>query len=53
MSRVRHALIVAGVRTPIGKRNGTLASVRADELAAQVLNRVAERTGVDPDLLEP
>ena len=42
------ALIVDAVRSPIGKRNGTLASVRADELAGQVLNALAERTGLDP-----
>ena len=32
------ALIVDAVRSPIGKRNGSLASIRGDELAAQVLN---------------
>ncbi len=52
MSRVPHALIVDAVRSPIGKRNGTLASVRADELAAQVLNGLAERTGIDPAAVE-
>ena len=52
MSRVADALIVDAVRSPIGKRNGTLASVRADELAAQVLAGLAERTGVDPAAVE-
>jgi acetyl-CoA acyltransferase len=46
------ALIVDAVRSPIGKRNGTLASVRADELAAQVLNGLVERVGVDPGEIE-
>jgi len=46
------ALIVDAVRSPIGKRNGTLASVRADELAAQVLNGLAERTGIDPAVVD-
>jgi acetyl-CoA acyltransferase len=49
---MRDALIVEAVRSPIGKRNGTLASVRADELAAQVLIGLAERTGVDPGAVE-
>ncbi len=49
---MRDALIIDAVRSPIGKRNGTLASVRADELAAQVLNGLVERTGVDPGLVE-
>jgi len=52
VSRVADALIVDAVRSPIGKRNGTLASVRADELAAQVLAGLAERTGVDPAAVE-
>ena len=49
---MRDALIIDAIRSPIGKRNGTLASVRADELAAQVLNGLVERTGVDPGLVE-
>ncbi len=46
------ALIVDAVRSPIGKRNGTLARVRADELAAQVLNGLVERTGIEPGEIE-
>ena len=46
------AFIVDAVRSPIGKRNGTLASLRADELAAQVLNGLVERTGIEPAEIE-
>jgi acetyl-CoA acetyltransferase family protein len=46
------ALIIEAVRSPIGKRNGTLASVRADELAAQVLNGLVSRLDVDPGAIE-
>jgi acetyl-CoA acetyltransferase family protein len=46
------ALIVDAVRSPVGKRNGTLASVRADELAAQVLNGLVGRLDVDPAAIE-
>src|ERR1044071_6531322 len=46
------ALIVDAVRSPIGKRNGTLASVRADELAAQVLNGLVARHVLDPGEIE-
>jgi acetyl-CoA acetyltransferase family protein len=46
------ALIVEAVRSPIGRRNGTLASVRADELAAQVLNGLVERSGLEPAKIE-
>jgi acetyl-CoA acyltransferase len=46
------ALIIEAVRSPIGKRNGTLASVRADELAAQVLSGLISRVDVDPGAVE-
>ena len=49
---MRDALIVDAVRSPIGKRNGTLASVRADELAAQVLTGLASRLDLDPSAIE-
>ncbi len=46
------AFIVDAVRSPIGKRNGTLASLRADELAGQVLNALVERNALDPAEVE-
>jgi acetyl-CoA acetyltransferase family protein len=46
------ALLVEAVRSPIGKRNGTLASLRADELAAQVLNGLVGRLDLDPGAIE-
>jgi len=49
---VKDALIVDAVRSPIGKRNGTLASLRADELAGQVLDALVERNGLDPAEVE-
>ncbi|HSS73936.1 MAG TPA: thiolase family protein [Gaiellaceae bacterium] len=49
---MRDAVIIDAVRSPIGKRNGTLASVRADELAAQVLVALAERVDLDPGAIE-
>ena len=50
---MRAALIIDAVRSPIGKRHGTLASVRADELAAQVLNGlVARHDGLEPGAIE-
>jgi acetyl-CoA acyltransferase len=42
------ALIIDAVRSPIGKRDGTLSKIRGDELAAQILNGLVERTGLDP-----
>jgi acetyl-CoA acyltransferase len=46
------ALIVDAVRSPIGKKNGSLASIRGDELAAQVLNGLVERHDIDPAEIE-
>jgi acetyl-CoA acetyltransferase family protein len=42
------ALIVDAVRSPIGKKNGTLASIRGDELGGQVLNGLIARHHLDP-----
>src|ERR671928_1083425 len=46
------ALIIDAVRSPIGKKNGTLSKIRGDELAAQVLNALVERNDVDPAEIE-
>src|ERR671930_1376719 len=46
------AFIVDAVRSPIGRRNGVLSSLRADELAAQVLNGLVARNGLDPAEIE-
>jgi acetyl-CoA acyltransferase len=46
------AFIVDAVRSPIGKKNGTLSHIRADELGAQVLNALVERNSVDPAEVE-
>jgi acetyl-CoA acetyltransferase family protein len=42
------AYIVDAVRSPIGRKNGTLSVVRGDDLAAQVLNGLVARHGLDP-----
>src|SRR6266704_5650226 len=46
------ALIIDAVRSPIGKKNGALASIRGDELAAQVLNGLVARHALDPAEIE-
>lgn len=46
------ALIIDAVRSPIGRRNGTLAKIRGDELSAQVVNALLERNGVEPAAVE-
>ncbi|HEU5010176.1 MAG TPA: thiolase family protein [Gaiellaceae bacterium] len=46
------AYLVDAVRSPIGRRNGSLADLRADELAAQVLNGLVGRVDLDPGEIE-
>jgi acetyl-CoA acyltransferase len=49
---VTDAFIVDAVRSPIGRRNGTLSTIRGDDLLAQVLNGLAARNGLDPAEVE-
>ena len=44
--------IVDAVRSPIGRRNGTLSVLRGDDLAAQVLNGLVGRHELDPAEIE-
>jgi len=46
------AYIIDAIRTPVGRRNGALSNVRADELAAATLSEVVSRTGIDPNDLD-
>ncbi|PIC85643.1 acetyl-CoA C-acyltransferase [Sporosarcina sp. P20a] len=49
---MREAVIVEWVRTPVGKRNGVLSTVRAEDLAAKPLAEVIKRAGIDAGLVE-
>ena len=42
------AVIVAAVRSAIGKKKGALAATRADDLLALVLRSLTERAKIDP-----
>ncbi len=46
------ALIIDAVRTPVGKFRGVLSRVRPDDLAAEVLRALMNRTGLDPAAVE-
>jgi 3-oxoadipyl-CoA thiolase len=46
------AVIIDGVRTPIGALGGALAAVRPDDMAALVLKTIVERTGVNAAEIE-
>jgi acetyl-CoA acyltransferase len=49
---MRDAVICAAVRTPVGKRGGGLSGVHAVDLSAHVLEALAERSGLDPGVVE-
>jgi acetyl-CoA acetyltransferases len=46
------AYIVAAVRTPVGRRNGQLATAHPADLAAHVLRACVDRAGVDPGAID-
>lgn len=49
---MREVVIVDGVRSPVGRHNGGLSSVRPDDLLAEVLKGLRDRTGLDPSQVE-
>ena len=49
---MRDAVIVEAVRTPVGKRKGGLSEVQPADLSAHVLKAAAERSGIDPAIVE-
>jgi acetyl-CoA acyltransferase len=49
---VGEAYIVDAVRSPIGRKNGTLSKIRGDEVAGQVLNALVARSDLDPAEVE-
>ena len=46
------AVVIAAVRTPIGRYGGALSGVRPDDLAAVAVRAAVERSGVDPAEIE-
>jgi acetyl-CoA acyltransferase len=52
MPEMREAVIVEAVRTPIGKRNGSLKDTHPVDLLAEVLKEVVDRAEVDPGEIE-
>lgn len=49
---MREAVIVDAIRTPIGKVNGSLSNVRADDLAGHVMKHLLARVNLDRSLIE-
>src|SRR6266581_2631584 len=52
MPEIREAVIVEAVRSPIGKRNGSLKDTHPVDLLSEVLKEVVARSGVDPGQVE-
>jgi 3-oxoadipyl-CoA thiolase len=48
----RTPVIVDGLRTPFGRYGGALRDARPDDLAAHVVRRLVERTGIDPSAID-
>ena len=49
---MKEVVIIDAVRSPIGRVGGSLSSVRPDDLLADVLKGLVDRTGIDPVLIE-
>ena len=49
---VAEAYIIDAVRTPVGKKKGSLAAVHPADLGAHVLCALVERTAIDPGTVE-
>ena len=49
---MREVVIVEGIRTPVGRRNGVLKEYRPDELAAKVLEELVAKAGIDAAIVE-
>lgn len=49
---MRHAVIIDGVRTAIGRMGGTLKDVGVEFLAAKVMQEVVKRSGLDGEMID-
>ncbi|MFH0069232.1 thiolase family protein [Peribacillus sp. NPDC056705] len=49
---MREVVIIEGIRTPVGRRNGVLKDVRPDDLAGEVMKKLIEKAGIDPAIVD-
>ncbi|PLS02172.1 thiolase family protein [Neobacillus cucumis] len=49
---MREVVIVEGVRTPVGRKNGVLKDIRPDDLAGLTLKELMNRAGIDPAMID-
>jgi acetyl-CoA C-acetyltransferase len=52
MTTIRRAAIVTPLRTPVGTFGGSLRNVPVEELAANVIKAVLDRSGIDPERID-
>src|SRR3954452_20772788 len=52
MGAVSRAVVLAAVRTPIGRYGGALSGVRPDDLAAHAIREAVARSGAPADQIE-
>src|ERR1051326_8774338 len=52
MGSVSRAVVLSGVRTPIGRYGGALSGERPDDLAGLVIAEAVARSGVDANAIE-
>jgi 3-oxoadipyl-CoA thiolase len=49
---MKEAVIVGAVRTPMGRHGGILKDIRTDDLAAYIIGRLVEKTGINKEEIE-
>lgn len=49
---MREVVIVEGVRSPVGRRNGLLKDMRPDDLAGEILKSLVNKAGIDSALVD-
>ena len=49
---MREVVIIEGIRTAVGRRKGSFAHTRPDELTATLLEKLVERVGIEKGLIE-
>lgn len=48
----REAYVIDAIRTPVGKRGGSLSGQHPADMGAHVIRAVVERTGIDPEVVD-
>ncbi len=49
---MKGAVIVEAIRTPLGRHGGILKDIRPDDMAADLINKIVQRTGINREEIE-